>query len=72
MVRHLYHKLCGVLATDQGDILIRNIPAGVISNQEQIFIPSSNEKLKREVFRWSQEHISAGHFGRDAMYLWAS
>ena len=68
---HTYHKLLKVLDIDEGGLLIRK-PADENSTYgDRILIPKS-EQLRQEVYRWSHEHPSAGHFGINSTYLRAT
>ena len=63
---HVYYTLLKALDIDEGGMLIQNRSVGEMTDppQERIVIPN-NEQLRREVFSWSHEHISTGHFGRN-------
>ena len=59
-----------VLDIDEGGLLVRK-PAENSNFGDRILLPDS-EQLRQEVYHWSHEHPSAGHFGVNSTYLRAS
>ena len=63
---HVYHKLLRLLHEDEEGVLLRR---GAEEGQpDRILVPSDPE-IRKEVFYWSHEHPSAGHFGCNATSL---
>ena len=62
-----YYRLLNVLKLDnQGLLRITKISGRDAKEERERIIIPTNPKLRHEVFSWSHQHISAGHFGQTA------
>ena len=59
---HQYANLLSQLSIDERGLLVRDtkLEEWEASPRKQLLIPSN---LRNSMFRWSQEHRTAGHFG---------
>ena len=64
---HIYHKLLDLLHEDEGGVLVRR-NADDEDCGDRVLVPN-DPRVQNEVFYWSHEHPSAGHFGCNATCL---
>ena len=62
---HVYHQHLDVLEVDEGGLLVLKKSPGFSKDRQRILIPDK-ETLRREIFRFSHRHPTAGHFGTQA------
>ena len=62
---HVYHQHLAILDVDEGDILVMKKSSGFNKEVQRILVPSKH-KIREEVYKFSHEHPSAGHFGAQA------
>ena len=64
---HAYHKLLKLIHEDEGGVLVRR-DIEEVDHRDRVLIPPDT-KVQNEVFYWSHEHPTAGHFGCNATQL---